>query len=330
MRWVTRERPKTDRIACPWLIRRFIDPDAEILYVPADQVLDVARDKDARSFDAPGADFTHRDGRCTFEVLVEDHGLTADPGLARLAQVVHAADIDGELDTDPLGPGLLAIGWAASTWRPMTTGSWSANRSSTTPSTPGAPSRPRDERHLRLRRAAGRHGAPGGQAHGRRGSDRPQVWRSAVPSGQAPVHRDRGDRRPRSTRPAGHVDAGPGRRAPRADLVPRRRGGRSGRRRGLRRPGRLVPTELRLRSLRLPPAPSSSTRRRSCAATPTSWNSPGRTATCATSTSGSPWARRPRPPPSTPSIAGARRASRWPLASWGSSGPTWPWPCRSR
>jgi hypothetical protein len=110
MRWVTRERPKTDRIACPWLIRRFIDPEAEILYVPADQVLDVARDKDARSFDAPDAEFTHRDGRCTFEVLVEDHGLTADPALARLAQVVHAADIDGELDTDPLGPGLLAIG----------------------------------------------------------------------------------------------------------------------------------------------------------------------------------------------------------------------------
>jgi hypothetical protein len=110
MRWVTRERPKTDRIACPWLIRRFIDPEAEILYVPADQVLDVARDKDARSFDAPGAEFTHRDGRCTFEVLVEDHGLTADPALGRLAQVVHAADIDGELHTDPLGPGLLAIG----------------------------------------------------------------------------------------------------------------------------------------------------------------------------------------------------------------------------
>ncbi len=110
MRWVTRERPKTDRIACPWLIRRFIDPDAEILYVPADRVLDVAREKDAQSFDAPGAHFTHRDGRCTFEVLVEDHGLTADPALARLSQVVHAADIDGELDTDPLGAGLLAIG----------------------------------------------------------------------------------------------------------------------------------------------------------------------------------------------------------------------------
>lgn len=110
MRWVTRARPKTDRVACPWLIRRFIDSDAEILYVPPDQVLDVARDEQARSFDAPGAELTHRDGLCTFEVLIEDHGLGGDPALARLAKVVHAADIDGELDTDPLGPGLLAIG----------------------------------------------------------------------------------------------------------------------------------------------------------------------------------------------------------------------------
>lgn len=110
MRWVTRARPKTDRVACPWLIRRFIDPDAEILYVPPDQVLDIARDKQGWSFDAPGAEFTHRDGLCTFEVLIEDHGLGGDAALARLAKVVHAADIDGELDTDPLGPGLLAIG----------------------------------------------------------------------------------------------------------------------------------------------------------------------------------------------------------------------------
>lgn len=110
MRWVTRERPKTDRVACPWLIRRFIDSDAEILYVPPDQVLDVALDKQARSFDAPGAEFTHRDGLCTFEVLIEDHSLGGDPALVRLAKVVHAADIDGELDSDPLGPGLLAIG----------------------------------------------------------------------------------------------------------------------------------------------------------------------------------------------------------------------------
>jgi hypothetical protein len=109
MRWVTRERPKTDRIACPWLIRRFIDPDAEILYVPADRVLDVANRESARSFDAPGAEFTHRDGRCTFEVLIEDFAL-ADPALARLARIVHAADVAEDRDADPLGPGLEAIG----------------------------------------------------------------------------------------------------------------------------------------------------------------------------------------------------------------------------
>jgi hypothetical protein len=110
VKWVTRARPKTDRIACPWLVRRFIDPDAEILYVPADQVLDVARREGGRSFDAPGAEFDHRDGRCTFEVLIEDFDLSGDPALVRLARIVHAADIDTELHTDPAGPGLLAIG----------------------------------------------------------------------------------------------------------------------------------------------------------------------------------------------------------------------------
>ena len=110
MKWVTRARPKTDRIACPWLIRRFIDPDAEILYVPKDQVLDVARDEQAHSFDARGAEFDHRGGRCTFEVLIDHFGLDRDTALVRLAAVVHAADIDAELHTDPLGPGLLAVG----------------------------------------------------------------------------------------------------------------------------------------------------------------------------------------------------------------------------
>jgi hypothetical protein len=109
VKWVTRARPKTDRIACPWLIRRFIDREAEILYVPTDDVPAVAQREGARSFDAPGADFTHRDGKCTFEVLIDDFGLGDDPALARLARIVHAADISGELDTDPIGPGLLAI-----------------------------------------------------------------------------------------------------------------------------------------------------------------------------------------------------------------------------
>ena len=110
MKWVTRERPKTDRIACPWLIRRFIDPEAEILYVPRDEVLTVAATEGARSFDAPGAEFTHRDGKCSFEVLIEEFSLGGDPALARLARIVHAADVAEDLATDALGPGLLAIG----------------------------------------------------------------------------------------------------------------------------------------------------------------------------------------------------------------------------
>ena len=110
MKWVTRARPKTDRIACPWLIHRFVDPQAEIRYVPADQVLAVAEAEQARSFDAPGAEFTHRNNNCTFEVLVDAFDLGADPALARLARIVHAADLPGELASDPLGPGLLAIG----------------------------------------------------------------------------------------------------------------------------------------------------------------------------------------------------------------------------
>jgi len=110
MKWITRARPKTDRIACPWLIAKFIDPAAEIVYVPADQVLDEADRTGAVSFDAPGARYTHRGGKCTFEVLIEDYDLGGDPALARLARIVHAADIADDLGTDPAGPGLLAIG----------------------------------------------------------------------------------------------------------------------------------------------------------------------------------------------------------------------------
>jgi hypothetical protein len=110
MKWVTRARPKTDRIACPWLIRRFIDPEAEIMYVPPDQVLDLAAREAGHSFDAPGATYTHRGNQCTFEVLIDDYNLGGDPALTRLAHIVHAADIAADLHTDPLGAGLLAIG----------------------------------------------------------------------------------------------------------------------------------------------------------------------------------------------------------------------------
>ena len=104
MKWVTRARPKTDRIACPWLIRRFIDPDAEILYVPTDQVLAVAEREGAHGFDTPGAEYDHRGNKCTFEVLIDDYDLAGDPALMRLARIVHAADIESEIDTDPFAP----------------------------------------------------------------------------------------------------------------------------------------------------------------------------------------------------------------------------------
>ena len=108
MKWVTRERPVTDRVACPWLIAKFIDPDAEIVYVPRDEVLEAAKAVGGKSFDAPGADYTHRGERCTFEVLIEEFGLGDDKALALLAQIVHGADVD-DPDPDPRSAGLLAV-----------------------------------------------------------------------------------------------------------------------------------------------------------------------------------------------------------------------------
>ena len=108
MKWVTRQRPKTDRIACPWLIKNFIDPEAEFLYVPADQVLEVAEHEGANSYDAPGARYTHRDGLCSFEVLVEDYGIE-DQAVKLLARIVHGADVVGDRDATPQSLGLLAV-----------------------------------------------------------------------------------------------------------------------------------------------------------------------------------------------------------------------------
>jgi len=109
MQWVTREHPKTDRIACPWLIRKFIDPDAEIVYVPRDDVLAYAEREGATSFDAPGARYTHRGGLCSFEVLIEEHDLGDDPALSLMARVVHGADVSEDPDATPQSAGLLAI-----------------------------------------------------------------------------------------------------------------------------------------------------------------------------------------------------------------------------
>jgi len=108
VKWVTRERPKTDRIACPWLILNFVDPEAEFLYVPADEVLAVADREEALSFDAPGARYTHRDGLCSFEVLVEEYGI-ADAAVHLLARIVHGADVAEDRDATPQSRGLLAI-----------------------------------------------------------------------------------------------------------------------------------------------------------------------------------------------------------------------------
>ncbi|MBI3751195.1 MAG: chromate resistance protein [Chloroflexi bacterium] len=108
MQWVTREHPKTDRVACPWLIRHFIDPGAEIVYVARDDVLPYAERTGATSFDAPGAQYTHRDGKCSFEVLVEDFGVT-DPSVVLMAQVIHGADVSDDIDVTPQSAGLLAI-----------------------------------------------------------------------------------------------------------------------------------------------------------------------------------------------------------------------------
>jgi len=109
MPWVTREHPHTDRVACPWLIRKFIDPDAQIVYVPATEVLSYAERMRAISFDAKGARYTHRDGMCSFEVLVEEYDLGSDPALALMARVVHGADISDDPDATPQSRGLLAI-----------------------------------------------------------------------------------------------------------------------------------------------------------------------------------------------------------------------------
>ena len=108
MKWVTREHPKTDRIACPWLIRKFIDPDAEIVYVPPDQVLEYAEREGATSFDAPGAKYTHRGNRCSFETLIDEYKIN-DPAIAVLAKVVHGADVAADRDATSESAGLLAI-----------------------------------------------------------------------------------------------------------------------------------------------------------------------------------------------------------------------------
>ena len=107
MKWITREHPKIDRIACPWLIRRFIDPEAEIIYVPFDQVLIKAKELDAISFDLPGVEYTHYEDHCTFDYFLKKHQLK-DVALDRIALIVRGADTDRH-DFAPQAAGLEAI-----------------------------------------------------------------------------------------------------------------------------------------------------------------------------------------------------------------------------
>jgi len=106
-KWVTRERPKVDRIACPWLVRRFIDPEAEFLYVPTDQVRDVATRTGAVPYDVADAEFGHVGERCSFDAFIRIYGV-ADRALDRLALIVRGADT-GRPDLTPQSPGLVAL-----------------------------------------------------------------------------------------------------------------------------------------------------------------------------------------------------------------------------
>ena len=108
MKWITRSHVHVDRVACPWLISRFIDNAAEFLFVPASEVQGRADELEAVPFDVPGVELGHRDGRCSFESIISHYQLT-DRALARMARSVHAADIEADKDTDPIARGLEAI-----------------------------------------------------------------------------------------------------------------------------------------------------------------------------------------------------------------------------
>ena len=109
MKWVTRERVKVDRVACPWLIRKFIDPRAEFLFVPADAVLQVAEREGAIPFDVPNVEFGHHGPECSFDALVKKHDLTNDPALVLLEMIVNGADTDNSLWQQPESAGLNAV-----------------------------------------------------------------------------------------------------------------------------------------------------------------------------------------------------------------------------
>ena len=109
MKWITREKVKVDRVACPWLIKKFVDPQAEFLFVPPDQVMEIAARNGATPFDVNGVELGHRGQECSFEAILKKYNLTGNPALALLGQIVNGADTDNTLWRQPEGPGLEAI-----------------------------------------------------------------------------------------------------------------------------------------------------------------------------------------------------------------------------
>jgi hypothetical protein len=107
MKWITRERPKIDRIACPWLIKNFVDPTAKFIFVPKDQVIDQAKVQDAIPYDIADVEYTHEGERCTFDYIIKKHDLT-DPALLQIADIVRGADT-ARFDLAQQAAGLWAI-----------------------------------------------------------------------------------------------------------------------------------------------------------------------------------------------------------------------------
>ena len=108
MKWITRERVKVDRVACPWLIRKFIDPEAEFLFVPENKVMEVAKREGATPYDVKDVEFGHHGKECSFDALVKKHQLDRDPAIVLLAKIVNGADTDNTLWNQPEA-GLSAI-----------------------------------------------------------------------------------------------------------------------------------------------------------------------------------------------------------------------------
>ena len=109
MKWVTRENVKVDRVACPWVVRKFIDPQAVFLFVPAEKVMEVAQREGAIPFDVKGVEFGHHGKECSFDALVQKYQLDRDPGVVLLAKIVNGADTDNTLWNQPEAAGLNAV-----------------------------------------------------------------------------------------------------------------------------------------------------------------------------------------------------------------------------